>query len=175
MRASIQVTRFTWPGRDSAIGPMLDIRLATADDAPGVLEIYAPIVADTAISFEVAPPSVAEMRERIHQTLPAYPWLVVEDRGRVVGYAYAHRFADRAAYNWSVETSVYVHPEARGLGVGGRSTSRSSPSSPSRIIVRPSPASPCRTLPVSAFTKRSGSVKSGSTAGWDGSSGPGMT
>ncbi len=67
------------------------IRLATARDAEGILAIYAPIVRDTAISFELEPPSIEEMQGRIATTLQQYPWLVCEARGDIAGYAYASR------------------------------------------------------------------------------------
>lgn len=97
---------------------MCYIRLATEQDAEGVLAIYGPIVVGTAISFEVEPPGVDEMRRRIAKTLVYLPWLVCEDRGAVVGYAYASRHRVRAAYQWSVDVSVYVHEQARRAGVG---------------------------------------------------------
>lgn len=98
----------------------MTIRLATVDDAAGVHSIYAPIVRDTAISFEMEPPSVEEMEERIAKTLDAgLPWLVLERDRAILGYVYAskHR-GDRPAYQWSVEVSVYIHESARGVGAG---------------------------------------------------------
>lgn len=80
--------------------------------------IYAPIVAETAISFEYEPPSVAELARRIQSTLERLPWIVAVQAGEVVGYAYADAHAERAAYAWSVDTSVYVAAESRGNGVG---------------------------------------------------------
>jgi L-amino acid N-acyltransferase YncA len=94
------------------------IRLAAAEDAPGVLAIYAPIVQLTAISFEISVPTVDEMSDRITDRQPTHPWLVAESTDGILGYAYAGRFNDRAAYGWSVETSVYVADSARGQGVG---------------------------------------------------------
>jgi len=96
------------------------IRLARSEDAAAVQAIYAPTVRDTAISFETEPPTTVEMRQRMIDTLPQYPWLVVTDRDIVVGYAYAHRFAERAAYAWSVETSIYLDVNARRQGQGRR-------------------------------------------------------
>jgi L-amino acid N-acyltransferase YncA len=96
----------------------LDIRLVTGPDAAGIAEIYAPIVASTAISFEIEPPDERETRRRIEETLPRYPWLVCEQDGRVVGYAYATRHRTRAAYQWSVDMSVYVHPDLQRRGIG---------------------------------------------------------
>jgi phosphinothricin acetyltransferase len=94
------------------------IRLATQQDAAAVQGIYAPIVRDTVISFEVQPPSVAEMQQRIVDTLLRWPWLVCEHDGEVLGYAYAGRYRVRAAYQWSVDVSVYVHERARRRGIG---------------------------------------------------------
>ena len=85
---------------------------------PAIHEIYAPIVERTAISFETVVPSHAEIERRLADTMPEYPWLVAGDDGVVLGYAYGHRFAPRAAYAWSVETSIYVRDSARGSGVG---------------------------------------------------------
>ena len=94
------------------------IRLATGHDAAAVAEIYRPAVASTVISFEVDPPGEPEMQRRIEETLIDFPWLVCEDRGRLIGYAYATRHGVRAAYQWSVDTSVYVHSDFHSLGVG---------------------------------------------------------
>ena len=94
------------------------IRLATETDAEAMLEIYAPVVRETAISFELEPPSAAEFRARVRSTLAQTPWLVCEIDGQVAGYAYAGPLRARAAYHWSVETTVYVHSAYRRLGVG---------------------------------------------------------
>ena len=94
------------------------IRLARAEDAKAVQAIYASIVRDTAISFEVEPPSVDEMAGRIETTLARFPWLVHERDGDVVGYVYASAHRTRAAYQWSVDTTVYVDESARRGGVG---------------------------------------------------------
>jgi L-amino acid N-acyltransferase YncA len=94
------------------------VRLATPEDAAAVQGIYAPIVRDTVISFEVQPPSVAEMQQRIVDTLARWPWLVCEHDGEVLGYAYAGKYRVRAAYQWSVDVSVYIHERARRRGIG---------------------------------------------------------
>ncbi|HXF80030.1 MAG TPA: arsinothricin resistance N-acetyltransferase ArsN1 family B [Usitatibacter sp.] len=96
------------------------IRLATSRDAPGVHAIYAPIVRDTFISFELEAPPVAEIERRIAATLGKYPWLVFEDGGSVAGYAYAGEHRERAAYQWSTDVSCYVHERARRRGIGAR-------------------------------------------------------
>jgi len=94
------------------------IRLATTADAPGAQAIYAPVVRETAISFELEPPTVEEMRRRIVKTLERWPWLVCERHGEVLGYVYAGPHRTRPAYQWSVDVSVYVHASARRSGVG---------------------------------------------------------
>ena len=87
------------------------LRLAGPADAAGMLAIYGPIVRETPISFELEPPSEVELRRRIAATLERWPWLVCESGGAVAGYAYGAAHRRRAAYRWSVETSVYVDPE----------------------------------------------------------------
>jgi L-amino acid N-acyltransferase YncA len=92
------------------------VREATAGDAAACAAIYAPYVTDTAVSFETEAPGPDEMAARI---AAAHEWLVLEDGGRVVGYAYAGRFAPRAAYRWACEVSVYLERGRRRTG-GGR-------------------------------------------------------
>lgn len=94
------------------------IRHATPADAEAIRAIYAPLVRDTAISFELEVPSVAEIQRRIASVVPHAPWLVLERGGQVVAYAYGHMWRERAAYRWTVETSIYVDGSARGRGVG---------------------------------------------------------
>lgn len=94
------------------------VRVARADDAAAVQAIYAPIVRDTAISFEDEPPAVAEMASRIAGTLATHPFLVCEEHGDVIGYAYAGPRSARAAYRWSADTTVYVDASTRRKGVG---------------------------------------------------------
>lgn len=97
---------------------MRAIRVARADDAAQVAEIYSPNVTDAFISFETQAPGAGEMRDRIVKTLASHPWLVHEEGGRILGYAYASRHRERAAYQWAVDVSCYVRPEARGRGIG---------------------------------------------------------
>ena len=97
----------------------ISVRMASGVDAPAIAAIYAPIVRDTCISFELEPPSAEEMRLRIEATLARLPWLVAEDpQGAVSGYAYASRHRERPAYQWSVDTSAYVRQDVRHTGVG---------------------------------------------------------
>ena len=87
--------------------PMI-VRDATAADAAGCAAIYAPYVRETTVSFELEPPTPEQMAERIATAQARHAWLVLEEDGRVVGYAYANRFSARPAYRWSVEVSIYL-------------------------------------------------------------------
>ncbi len=99
----------------------MNLRLATLDDAAAVHAIYAPVVATTPISFELEVPTVETMAGRIAATLPLFPWLVAAGPdGTLLGYVYASRHRERAAYQWAVDVSAYVHERARGRGVGKR-------------------------------------------------------
>jgi L-amino acid N-acyltransferase YncA len=91
------------------------VRSATPADAAACAAIYAPYVTDTAISFETEPPSADELAGRI---AAAHEWLVLEDDGRVAGYAYASPFHPRAAYRWACEVSVYLERGRRRTGAG---------------------------------------------------------
>ncbi len=82
------------------------------------MSIYAPVVQKTVASFETEVPDLAEMRRRIVVTTSSLPWLVAEEDGEVVGYAYAGRHRERSGYRWSVEVSVYVDASHRRRGVG---------------------------------------------------------
>ena len=93
------------------------VRVAEERDAEAIAAIYAPVVRDTVISFELDPPSGGEIRARMREILPRYPWLVADD-GDVLGYAYASPRNPRAAYRWSVDVSVYTSEHARRRGVG---------------------------------------------------------
>lgn len=94
------------------------IRPATPEDAQRLLEIYGYYVENTAISFEYEVPSLEEFRTRIQNTLKFFPYLVIEEEGKIWGYAYAGRFATRAAYAHSAELSIYLDLEAKGRGYG---------------------------------------------------------
>ena len=111
----------------------ITIRTAKPEDAGALLDIYSYYVENTAITYEYDVPSAAEFEERIRHTLEKYPYIVAvenpcEDDAekdsapsqheRIVGYAYAGCFKSRAAYNWSVETSIYVDRDAHNMGIG---------------------------------------------------------
>jgi phosphinothricin acetyltransferase len=96
---------------------MTTIRLARAADSGAIAAIYAPFVTSAPTSFELVVPSDAEMAGRIASGLAHAPWLVCAEGDDVLGYAYASKHRERAAYQWSVDVSVYVHPRARRRGI----------------------------------------------------------
>ena len=96
----------------------ITIRTAVRQDAEALLQIYAPYVKNTAITFEYDVPSVKEFAGRISKVLQKYPYLVAEVNGEPVGYAYAGPFKERAAYDWAVETTVYVRENLKKSGIG---------------------------------------------------------
>ena len=97
--------------------PVFTFRLATPDDAEVLQAIYAPYV-ETTVTFEYVAPPVEEFRQRIIDRVSVYPYIVCEEDGVPVGYAYASRLYERAAYAWAVELSVYFAPNHRGRGMG---------------------------------------------------------
>lgn len=93
------------------------IRLVTQRDAGELAAIYAPYVRETAVTFEYDPPDTEEFRRRIAEITETYPYLVWDEPDGIKGYAYAHRYGVRDAYNWVAELSVYLKPELHGTGV----------------------------------------------------------
>lgn len=96
----------------------ITIRNATLADAPRILEIYAYYVEHTVITFEYDVPSLAEFEDRMRAIMQKYPYLVIERDGRIEGYAYAHAFVGRAAYDWAAELTIYLDHDARRGGMG---------------------------------------------------------
>ena len=94
------------------------IRSVTPSDAQALADIYAPYVLQTAITFETIPPDAAEFRARIAHISQIYPFLVAEENGHILGYAYASTFIARQAANPSAETSIYIDRKSRGQGLG---------------------------------------------------------
>lgn len=94
------------------------IRLATEQDAEQILKIYAPFCGDSPVSFELQPPTLDQMQQRIRKVLQNLPWLVCERSGEVLGYVYAEPHGKRAAYQWSVNVSVYICEAERRSGIG---------------------------------------------------------
>ncbi len=95
----------------------MHIRQAHTQDAGGILDIYKPYISSTPFTFETTAPLLDEFAERIRSYTEKYPWLVAEDEGRIIGYAYASKHRDREAYQWCVESSVYVLEEYHSKGV----------------------------------------------------------
>jgi len=93
------------------------IRIATKDDAAGMLDIYTPFILNSGITQETDVPSVEEFQERIISNLKERPWLVCEIDKQVAGYAYAGKHRDRKGYQWCTEPSVYISEKYFGLGV----------------------------------------------------------
>lgn len=94
------------------------LRLAQVRDAADILAIYAPYCESTTVTFEVVPPSLATMEERITRIRGEYPWIIGELNGRVAGYVYASRFRERAAYKWTAEAAIYVAMDSQRRGLG---------------------------------------------------------
>ena len=96
----------------------MKLRRATPEDAAALAAIYAPYVTDSVVSFETEPPDAAAMRARIEAGGDLYPWLVAEEDGTLLGYAYASAFRPRPAYRYAVESSVYLEAGVQGRGIG---------------------------------------------------------
>ena len=94
------------------------IRAAEKADVPAMLAIYAPYVLETTVTFEYAVPALSEFEDRFSAVTEKLPWLVWEEKGAVLGYAYASLPFTRAAYAWCAEPSIYLRSDARGRGIG---------------------------------------------------------
>ena len=94
------------------------IRFAKMEDAEELLALYTPYVTDTVITFEYEVPSLEEFKDRMRQTMRKYPYLVAEQNGEILGYSCAGAFKGRAAYDWAVETSIYVKHDKKGQKIG---------------------------------------------------------
>ncbi len=96
----------------------MQIRLAVPGDLPAMREIYRPYVEETTITFEYETPSEEEFAARFAAVTAWFPWFVAEENGQVLGYAYAARAFERAAYQWDADVSIYLSPAAQGRGIG---------------------------------------------------------
>ena len=94
------------------------IRIATQEDIPQILSIYAPYITQTTISFEYTVPSLDAFTQRFEAITKQFPWLVWEENGQILGYAYGSAPFERAAYQWCAEPSIYLAPEAQRRGIG---------------------------------------------------------
>ena len=97
---------------------MLKIRPASIADTSSIIDIYAPYILQSAASFETEVPDSETFAIRIRKNVEDWPWLVCESDGRIIGYAYASRHRERSAYQWSVESSVYLDHHFQGRGIG---------------------------------------------------------
>lgn len=97
---------------------MVQIRNVTLNDVQELLDIYSYYVLNTTITFEYETPSMNEFTQRIQKITQKYPYLVATLDDEIIGYAYATSYKERAAYDWSVETTVYVKNDKHGLGIG---------------------------------------------------------
>lgn len=96
------------------------IRLATRADVPAILNIYAPYISNTAITFEYDVPEISEFEARFDSITARYPWIVWEEDGKILGYAYGDKAFARRAYDWDADLSIYLDMNARGKGIGGK-------------------------------------------------------
>lgn len=96
----------------------MSIRIANESDIPAMLEIYRPYVENTTYSFEYDLPCRRSFTQRFYEHTEQFPWLVWEEEGRVLGYAYAGAPWERAAYRWCAEVSIYLSPQVQGRGIG---------------------------------------------------------
>lgn len=94
------------------------LQLIKEEDIAEVLEIYAPYVEKTAITYEYDIPSLESFSERVHHYTEQFPWIVAKEQGKIVGYAYASVYRSREAYQWGCELSVYLRSEAQGKNLG---------------------------------------------------------
>jgi phosphinothricin acetyltransferase len=93
------------------------IRMATLEDAPAILTIYEPYILKTAITFEYEPVPLDIFVERMRSVMKQFPWLVYEEEGKILGYAYCARFKERAAFDWDCECTVYIDESAHRKGI----------------------------------------------------------
>ncbi len=95
-----------------------NFRMATENDARGILKVYRPYVEETTITFEYDVPTLEDFKKRIAHINEEYPYIICEYEKKIVGYAYAHKYRERAAYKWNVELSVYVKEDFKGHSIG---------------------------------------------------------
>lgn len=96
----------------------IELEIAKPEDAEKLLEIYSHYVKNTSITYEWDVPSVEEFKNRISNTLLKFPYIVAKNGNQIIGYAYASPFKTRAAYQWAIETSIYIHKDFCHQGIG---------------------------------------------------------
>lgn len=94
------------------------IRIAQTNDVPTILTIYTPYIVNSVASFELEPPTIEQMQQRMQHVQPALPWLVIERDHQVIGYAYASKHKERLSYQWSVDASIYLDSSVHRQGLG---------------------------------------------------------
>ena len=94
------------------------LRDATIQDIPAILDIYRPYILNTAITFEYDVPTLAQFEDRFRAITREFPWLVWEENGEILGYAYGSRAFERAAYGWDADLSIYLRQGCSGRGIG---------------------------------------------------------
>lgn len=104
----------------SGTSDKITIRTATIEDAKGILSVYTPYILNTTITYEYDVPTVKEFKERIHNIMEFYPYLVCEVAGEIVGFAYASKHKERAAFKWGAEISIYIKEDYHGSGIAAR-------------------------------------------------------
>ena len=102
----------------SSMEKAMTIRLVTEKDAAEILEVYTPYVTETAITFDYEPPTVEEFEEKIRDYSQNYPWLVIEENNRIIGYAYGSKHRTKQAYQWSPESTIYLSKQVQGKKIG---------------------------------------------------------
>jgi phosphinothricin acetyltransferase len=124
----------------------MPIRLATPEDLPQILAIYAPYVTDTTHTLEYTVPSLEEFTARFQDITAQFPWLVWEEEGKILGYAYGSLPFHRAGYRWCAEASMYLHPDAHRRGIGTKLTPCWKRFCAGRVIRPCTPSSPAPTI-----------------------------
>ena len=94
------------------------VRMARPEDAQAMADIFRPYVLETAVAFEYNPPGAEHFRTLMEDRMRKYPFLVTEEDGQVTGYLYVSPFKARPAYDWAIETSIYIRQDCKGRGYG---------------------------------------------------------
>ena len=115
---SILLCTFIWKELEKQRMETITLRQARLEDAQAILDIYAPYIRNTNITFEYEVPTLPEFRKRMEEIMEGYPYLICEINGAAAGYAYAHRYKERAAYQWDAELSVYLDERYARRGIG---------------------------------------------------------
>ena len=115
---SILLCTFIWKELEKQRMETITLRQARLEDAQAILDIYAPYIRNTNIAFEYEVPTLPEFRKRMEEIMEGYPYLICEINGAAAGYAYAHRYKERAAYQWDAELSVYLDERYARRGIG---------------------------------------------------------